>query len=208
MAPSFKSLASIKPVLMKTQSNLFYLIGIYLIPPQTKQNKSTGEMKMKHAYYLSKDMDELEHVHDELIMFGLHDQNIHVLSDSEAEVQLHHMRPMNSFLKTNVVHALFYGALIGIAVAMIIISIPYFMKFETTIPFTLGAIAALGFATWEGGFIGIQKFNEKFKDIANRIHQGQHLLIVDYNDEEEKSIRALSRGHPSLRFLSISNSLG
>ncbi|MFT6153452.1 MAG: hypothetical protein ACJA0E_000289 [Bermanella sp.] len=164
-------------------------------------------MKMKHAYYLSKDLDELEHVHDELIMSGLHDQNIHVLSDSEAEVQLHHMRPINSFLKTNVVRALFYGALVGIAVAMVIISIPYIMNFDSTMPFILGGIAALAFATWEGGFIGIQKFNDKFKDIANRIHQGQHLLIVDYNNEEENSIRALSRGHPSLKFLSISNPL-
>jgi hypothetical protein len=158
---------------------------------------------MKHAYYLSKDLDELEHVHDELIMSGLQDQNIHVLSDSDAEVQLHHMRPVNSFLKTNVIHSLLYGALIGAAAAMIIIAIPYFMEFESTVPFTLGAIAALGFATWEGGFIGIQKINDKFKDIISKIHQGQHLLIVDYNVEEEVRIRALSRGHPGLQFLAM-----
>jgi hypothetical protein len=155
---------------------------------------------MKHAYYLSEDLDELEHAHDELIMSGLQDKHIHVLSDNDADVQLHHMRPVNSFLKTNVVHSLFSGAMTGVVVAMLIMATPYIMEFEFTMPFTLGAIAALGFATWEGGFLGIQKINENFKNVFSQIHEGQHLMIVDYNIEEENSIRTLSRGHPGLQF--------
>ena len=161
---------------------------------------------MKHAYYISDDLDELETVHDELVVSGLQDQRIHVLSDEDAAVEFHHMRPMNPFFKTNVVRALFAGAVIGIGIATVIMAIPYVFGFESTaatIPFTLGALFIVGFSTWEGGFLGMQAVNQKFKDVFKRIHEGQHLMIVDYNIEEENRIRALSRSHPGLQTLSL-----
>lgn len=161
---------------------------------------------MKHAYYLSNDLDELETVHDELVTAGFTDRRIHVLSDEDIEVENHHMLPVNSFLKTNVVPAMLKGAGIGLLLAIGVMAIPYIFSFESsvaTIPFTLGGIFILAFSTWEAGFLGLHKVNEHFEKVFKRIHEGKHLMIVDYNIEEEARIRMTSRHHPKLEMVEI-----
>ena len=159
---------------------------------------------MKHAYYISDDLDELETVHDELIVAGLEDQHIHVLSDEDIEVEHHHMRPVHPLYKTNIVRAIFSGAVIGAGLSAIVMAIPFIFAFESsigTIPFTFVGIFIVVAATWKAGSQGLKTANERFKEVFNRIHQGQHLMIVDYNIEEENHIRSASRAHPNLQML-------
>ena len=156
---------------------------------------------MKHAYYLSEDLNELETVHNELIETGLKDSNIHVLSDDEASVARHHMRNANPFMITNVVRALFVGACIGLIAGGLMMSVPFLFGFSASIgsiPFTLGALFLLGFATWEGGFVGLQKVHPKFIHVLKRVHTGKHLMIVDYSDKKAPLLGAVKRQHPTL----------
>lgn len=156
---------------------------------------------MKHAYYLSEDLNELEQVHNELIETGLKDNDIHVLSDDEANVEIHHMRNVNPFMKTNVVRALLLGAGVGLVMGGLMMSVPFVFGFSASlgsIPFTLGALFLLGFATWEGGFLGLQKAHPKFSEVLNRIHKGKHLLIVDYSENKASQLGAVKSQHPAL----------
>jgi VIT1/CCC1 family predicted Fe2+/Mn2+ transporter len=156
---------------------------------------------MKHAYYLSEDLKELETVHNELIETGLKDSNIHVLSDDEASVTKHHMRNANPFMTTNVVRALLVGACIGLTMGGLMMSVPFVFGFSASlgsIPFTLGALFLLGFATWEGGFVGLQKVHPKFIKVLKRVHTGKHLLIVDYSENKASLLGVVKRQHPAL----------
>jgi len=156
---------------------------------------------MKHAYYLSEDLNELEQVHDELIETGLRDTHIHVFSDDEANVEMHHMRNVNPFLKTNVLKALCIGVGIGLFMGALMMSVPFVFGFSASIgsiPFTLGGLFLLGFATWEGGLLGLQKAHPKFLKVLNRVHKGNHLLIVDYKEEKAIQVHRVKREHPAL----------
>lgn len=161
---------------------------------------------MKHAYYLSKDLDELEAVHDELVESGIEDSHIHVLSDAEAGVEQHHMRRLNSFSKTDVVRSTMIGAVIGAVLAFLIMSVPFLFDLSTAagnMPFVFAAIILLGFAAWEGGFLGIQKTNHKFASVDKEIHDGQHLMIVDFKGGVESAVNKVISSHPQLRSMPL-----
>lgn len=161
---------------------------------------------MKHTYYLSKDLDELEVVHDELLESGINDSQIHVLSDADASVEEHHMRSLNSFSKTDVIHSTLMGAGVGVILALAMMSIPYLFNISTPVgnmPFMFAAIVLLGFAAWEGGFLGIQKTNHKFASVDTDIHQGQHLMIVDFKDNVESTVNKVIGAHPMVKAVSL-----
>ena len=161
---------------------------------------------MKHTYYLSKDMDELEVVHDELLESGINDSQIHILSDADASVEKHHMRNLNSFSKTDVIHSTLLGACVGFVLALAIMSIPYLFNISTPVgnmPFLFAAIVLLGFGAWEGGFLGIQKTNHKFASVDADIHEGQHLMIVDFKDGVESAVNKVMGAHPMVKAVSL-----
>ena len=161
---------------------------------------------MNHAYYLSEDLDELETMHDDLVNSGIPDKHIHVLSEHEADVEQHHMRNMNPFLKTNVLRALTIGAITGLILGLIMMAVPFLFGFEASmgsIPFTLGGLFLLGFATWEGGFLGLQKVHPKFSGIIERLHHGKHLMIVDYHKERSQLLNSIGQIHPKLESVKL-----
>lgn len=157
---------------------------------------------MNHAYYLSKDLDDMEALHDELLEAGIDDSHIHVLSDADAEVTSHHIRAVNPFMKTNVLRFLAYGLGIGIALFAAMLSIPLIFYKDIAVgimPFAFAAMIFLGLATWEGGFLGFQSANQKFGKVFEDIHQGKHLLIVDYNESKASTVTEMVHAHPSMR---------
>ena len=161
---------------------------------------------MKHAYYLSKDMDELETLHDELIKGGLTDNQIHVLSDHEGDAEAHHIKTVNPFLKTDIVRSVIIGFFIGLAFAILIASIPTIFEFNSpvvSLPFIFVAIVFLGFSTWEGVLWGIQTANHKFASVMEKVHEGQHLLIVDYSEAKEDKVEQIHHTHPALQAVQL-----
>ena len=74
---------------------------------------------MKRHYYISDDLDDLEHVEEELEKAGMATPQIHVLSRDDAGVARHaHLHPVEAVLKTDVVRGMRLGAMIG-AVGML-----------------------------------------------------------------------------------------
>lgn len=69
---------------------------------------------MKHAYYMTKDLEEIEQVQHELKEAGLNEEHVHVLSDNEASVEKRDFHPVNPFMRTDVVHSMTIGAVIGV----------------------------------------------------------------------------------------------
>lgn len=167
---------------------------------------AASEAYMNHAYYLSDDLDELEVMHDELLETGITDQNIHVISDDEDNVEKHHMLNVSPFAKTNVIRTLFIGVSVGIATGVMFVSVPFIFGFAASpgsIPFTLAGVFILSFATFEGGFLGLQKAHPKYKSVWDRIHHGKHLMVVDYENEKAPLVKSLQTLHPKLETLKL-----
>ena len=58
---------------------------------------------IKH-YYIADDLDELEQIEQELESAGIKESHIHVLSESAADVENHHLHMVNSLQQQDVVH--------------------------------------------------------------------------------------------------------
>ncbi|NQY64439.1 MAG: NAD/FAD-utilizing enzyme [Alteromonadaceae bacterium] len=162
---------------------------------------------MIRHYYVTEDLDELEKVEQELESQGFTEPQIHVLSENDTEVENHHLHEVESVLKQDVVHSTEVGAIVGILGAACTLIVAYAMGWTASavgwMPFIFLAIIVLGFCTWEGGFIGIQKPNINFERFQELLHKGKHVLFVDVDPDQEDTIAAVMRNHPHLQVAGI-----
>ncbi len=157
---------------------------------------------MKRHFYLSADLDDLEHFEEELEAKGLSTPQIHVISKDEAGLDHHHkLNQVHQWFQTDVVHSTLKGALVGVIVASTIIAGANFAGLSETIgwvPFFLLSTVLLGFCTWEAGFIGTQLPNHHFKKFQKALDHGKHLVMVDVDATEEPILRQVAAAHPKL----------
>jgi hypothetical protein len=158
---------------------------------------------MKRHYYLSDDLDDLEHVETELEKAGVPTPQIHVLSRDDAGVAMHpNLHPVEAVLKKDVVHGTEIGAVIGVLGAALVLGISYFSGVTETVgwvPFVFLAVIVLGFCTWEGGLFGIQKPHQDFERFEADLDAGKHVFFVDIDDEQEAALTSIVGAHPRLQ---------
>lgn len=157
---------------------------------------------MVRHYYLSNNLKELKVVEEELLTNGFSIPQIHVLSEDDAQVQKLELNEVESVLKQDVVHSTTIGALVGVVGASLVLLTAYLLAWTTGaagwMPFIFLAIVVLGFCTWEGGFIGIQKPNSEFSRFQELLNKGQHLLFIDADEVQENKLLRVIKMHPSL----------
>lgn len=157
---------------------------------------------MIRHYYLSDDLDDLARLESELLDNGFTLPQIHVLSEDDEAVQRRHLHEVESVLKKDVVHSTEVGAIVGAIGAIIVPLSAYLFDWYHSsagwIPFIFLAIVVLGFCTWEGGFIGIQKPNVEFVRFQTLLEQGKHIFFVDIEEEQESQLRKVINKHPKL----------
>ncbi len=158
---------------------------------------------MKRHYYISDDLDDLEHVEEELEKVGVATPQIHVLSRDDAGVALHeHLHAVESVFKKDVVHGTEIGAVIGVIGAALVLGVSYFSGVTETVgwmPFIFLAVIVLGFCTWEGGLFGIQEPHQDFKRFEADLEAGKHVFFVDVDDEQEAALSAIVNAHPRMK---------
>ena len=160
---------------------------------------------MKRHYYLSDNLDGLDHIEDELERHGIVRPQIHVLSKDDTGVETHrHLHNIESVLKQDVVHGTILGGLYGILAAALVMLIGYLSRLPETytwMPFMFLAIAMFGFVTWSGGFYGIQTPHREFRRFQKDLDAGKHVFIVDVDPEQEHLIRQMEyERYPGIGF--------
>ncbi|MBT3504261.1 MAG: NAD/FAD-utilizing enzyme [Piscirickettsiaceae bacterium] len=164
---------------------------------------------VKH-YYVADDLDDLEQVEQELESIGIKESQIHVLSESAADVENHHLHTVNSFFQQDVVHSAEVGAIVGVVGALFILALSHFMGWTQSaagwLPFVFLSLVVLGFSTWEGGLIGIQKPNINYAPFQKLLHEGKHILLVDSNNQQESAVNNVIGSHPHIRHAGVSAS--
>ena len=122
---------------------------------------------MQRHYYISDNLKDLERVEDELEARGIDHEQIHVLSERDADVEHYHLHDVSSVMKRDMVHSGLIGVGIGIALAALVMLVAWFSGWTGTaagwIPFIFLAIALFGFSVCEGSLFGIQTPNAVVK---------------------------------------------
>ncbi|GLK61920.1 MULTISPECIES: hypothetical protein [Azotobacter] len=166
---------------------------------------------MNRHYYVSDDLDDLERVEQELEAEGIDTEQIHVLSEQDAELERHRLHSVPSVMKTDMVRSGTRGLLIGVPLAILVLVVAHFGGWTNTtfgwIPFIFLALVLFGFSIWEGGFLGIQKNNRYFGPLQDRLQQGKHVFFVDVEPDQETVLEQVIRHHPKLEVAGIGTAM-
>lgn len=158
---------------------------------------------MNRHFYVSDNLDDLENVEHELEASGISTEQIHVLSEKDAEVEEHHLHEVTSFMKQDAVHSGEIGAVIGVVLAALVLVGAWLFGWTETaagwIPFIFLAVVVLGFCTWEGGFFGFQEPNAHFRRFRKLLKHGKHIFFVDIEPEQEDTLKRVVKQHPHLK---------
>ena len=164
---------------------------------------------VKH-YYVADDLDDLEQVEHELESIGIKESQIHVLSESRADVENHHLHTVNSFFQQDVVHSAEVGAVVGVVGELFVLFLANLMGWTASaagwLPFVFLALVILGFCTWEGGLIGIQKPNINYAPFKKALQAGKHILLIDNNKQQDSAVKNIIDAHPNIQLAGTSES--
>ena len=156
---------------------------------------------MKRFYYISDDLDHLENIERDLESAGIARSQIYLLSNDDEGLERHDVNRVASFLKTDVIHAGEIGAMLGVAVAAVVILVSHFSGIAEQVgwaPFICLAIVGFGFATWEAGFIGMQAPNIHFVKFQDALNRGRHVLFVEAGSGDVQKLKSVMKSHDEL----------
>ena len=158
---------------------------------------------MLRHYFISDSLDDLELFEEQLEAAGVSRPQIHVLSSDDAAVE-HHARlhPVRSFMKNDVVRSTVLGALVGICVFVLALTVAYLAGWTQSaagwVPFFFLAVVLLGFCTWEGGLIGIHRPHHDFARFEQALKDGKHVFFVDLEPNQESILEKVLQFHKQL----------
>jgi hypothetical protein len=159
-------------------------------------------MNMLRHYFISNSLDDLEVFEEQLEAAGVPTPQIHVLSRNDAEVEHHHhLHEVQSFMKNDIIHLTMRGAVVGICAFVLVLVVAYLAGWTQTAagwtPVVFLAVVLLGFCTWEGGLLGIQKPNHNFVRFEKALNEGKHIFFVDLEPRQEAILERIVKSHPT-----------
>ena len=175
-------------------------------------------MNMLRHYFVSNNLDDLEVFEEQLEAAGVSTPQIHVLSRDflvsvlvDAAVENHHhLHEVQSFMKRDIVHSTERGAVVGVFALVLVLAVAYFAGWTQTaagwVPFIFLAIVLLGFSTWVGGLLGIEKPNHKFARFEKALSDGKHVFFVDLEPNQEAVLEKLLKAHPQVELAGTGSS--
>lgn len=157
---------------------------------------------MERYFYMSDDLHDLERLEAELESEGMVRPQIHVLTDSEAQLDGCRLHEVSSLMRTDVIRKGLKGALIGalgFGLVILIAGITGMAASFGWTPFVFLAIVVLGFCTWEAGFLGFQLPNRQFREFQRQLDAGRHVFFVDIRPGQELLLQRAVARHPGVR---------
>jgi hypothetical protein len=158
-------------------------------------------MKMQRHFVISDDLDDLEHLEEELESQGVPTPQIHVFTLDDTQAERHvHLHDVQSLMKRDVIHSLIIGAIIGVVVSTSVLGATaifgWYRSAAGWMPSIFLAIIALGFCTWEGGLFGMQTLNHHFKKFKSSLEDGNHVFFCDLEPDQVAIFRGVVEAHP------------
>ena len=168
-------------------------------------------MRMLRHYFISDNLDDLELFEEQLEEAGVSTPQIHVLSQHDAEIDHHeHLHKSQSFMKKDISHSPELGALVGLGAAIFVLALAHSAGWTDSaagwVPFIFLAVLLLGFCTWEGGLLGIQKPNYQFARFAEALKDDKHIFFVDLEPDQEAILEKVFKEHPHVELAGTGSS--
>lgn len=158
---------------------------------------------MKRHFYISNDLDDLETLEADLHEKGITHEQVHILSDDDAELQKHHLHQVASIFKKDVVHGSKLGFFVGLAAAVLLLWVANAIGVSEPLlwfPIVFLAVFLLGFCTWEGGLIGFQRPNHHFTKFHKVLKHGKHVVVIDVTPAQLETLKSVMKRHPRVHF--------
>ncbi len=159
---------------------------------------------MRKLMYLTRDIDQLEAVEHDLEDNGIARGHIQVFSSDAHALVTHDLPGVSEFQKSDIVHSGLKGAMIGLLIASVMVGVALVYGVSGSLEWGIlvsACVAILGFATWEGGLLGISRVNHDFAPWKDSVEQGAHLLVIDCNEKEERLARAYLSMRPEMQLV-------
>lgn len=157
---------------------------------------------MNRHYYISDNLDELDLLEHELQASGIPIEQIHVLSEQDAELARHDVHAVPSVMRTDLFNMGLRGAAVGVVLAIVVLLVVWFAGWSETRagwgPFVLLALVLLGFSAWSSGLFGFHRRNQHFQAVEKNLQQGQHVLFVDVEPQHEEILAMVIGRHTGL----------
>ena len=160
-------------------------------------------MRVIRHYFISNNLNDLENIEEQLERDGIGTPQMRVLSlDDTAVENRHSLNDVTSFMKTDVLRSGEIGAAVGVVFAAIFLAVVYLGGWAEMVgswlPFAFVALMILGFSTWEGGFIGIQRKNKRFSRFEKALKDGNHVFFVDLEPGQEDTMGRVISNYKSI----------
>ena len=148
---------------------------------------------MKRLYYITDQIENAEHISDELSNNGIDRHHIHVLSKNETGVATHHLNGPNLFERVDFFRGALNGLLIALLVGILGLIIARFLWGWSTIGLPQFALLTLLmlFGSWVGGLIGFAHENIHLRRFHREVEEGRHLMMIDVQPSEERLVRRI-----------------
>ncbi|MCS5711313.1 hypothetical protein [Candidatus Berkiella aquae] len=154
---------------------------------------------MKRLFLLVPDLKVTKEIVHELEAIGINDSNVHVMGNASETLKKEHLHEANLIQTTDLIPSLKRGAMIGIALSIVMCSVyAYALTTDGEIHLLVIAILVLFgllFGAWASSLIGVSVKNpivEKFNDY---IKSGHYIMMVDTPPERESELSSQIISH-------------
>lgn len=159
---------------------------------------------MKRYYFVSDDLDDLKVVEKELQDCGVSPLQMHVVSESEGEVEKRGLHQVTSLFKKDIVYSMSVGFGVGLGIVALLAALAWMFGLSGErqwMVLALSGLLILGFCTWEGGLFGIQVPNRQFRRFKRALDNGQHLFYVDAENSQTEVVDVVAGRHAHLQMV-------
>jgi len=156
---------------------------------------------MKRLYYLTRDINALDAISDQLHKAGISDWNFHILSKNKSELHKHHLHATNPWHELDIVRGGERGVVFGLALGtmvLVILNVAFGVALNWMMAVAILAFLTL-FATWLGGMIGLSTENYKIRKFHDKIDQGYMLLMVDVAKDQAEEFAFIINQYSSVK---------
>lgn len=149
---------------------------------------------MRRLYYLSKKINYVKAISDDLHKAGISDWNFHIVARDEAGLYTHHLHGTGPFQRTDMVHWALRGTLLGLILSLFVVLGLSRLAWS---PVAIAAAVMLltMFCTWACGLVGISHVHYKVARYHTHLEAGEYLIMVDIPQRYKATTEALMERH-------------
>lgn len=156
--------------------------------------------------FLLQNMSESDQLQAELATVGIHDDDIHFVTERADDFAGHNVHAASIFEERDLIHSSIRGAIVGVFLGSIVSLFTYaFQPYGWDVqPINIALLILLftGFGGWIGGLFGISHRNYRISQYEDELQEGKAIMLVYTDNEHAREARRIVEFyHPEAQYL-------